>query len=368
MSDIESLKKLVGLIHKDFSEKAFIDLAALPDEKEAESHLINTINSRTADCDPSTKNRILKEFLELGPLELVLADPEVTEVLVNGRDTIWIERRGCLFRYEDCFLSELTFRNAIRRLCRQSETQVTLDHPYASGAWMNHRLQIVGPPLSKDYVITLRAHPQNPWTISKLVESEWCDLRQAEALKKLIRSRMSAIIIGPTGAGKTSVLGACLQELESDERAIILEDTDELKVPNESSTKLLTRIDPQNILPPVHLSDLLRHSLRLRPDRLILGEVRGPEAKDLMLALATGHSGSFGTLHANSAQEALLRLEMLVQLGAPQWTQSTVRRLIHLSLHYIIVAHKQTSGRRFLEGIYRLSSLEEFGFLVEKIA
>jgi pilus assembly protein CpaF len=159
-----------------------------------------------------------------------------------------------------------------------------------------------------------------------------------------------------------------LRELPQNERVVILEDTDELHVPNLSSTKMLTRLDPHNLLPPVDLSALLRHSLRLRPDRLVLGEVRGPEAKDLLLTLATGHSGSLGTLHATSAQEALIRLEMLVQLGAPQWAQATVRRLIQLSLHYVVVAQKKIEGARVLEGIYKITSLEEFGFLLEKIA
>ncbi|HEX4922851.1 MAG TPA: CpaF/VirB11 family protein, partial [Bdellovibrionales bacterium] len=247
-------------------------------------------------------------------------------------------------------------------------TQVTLDHPHASGTWRNFRLQVVGPPIAAGFVFTLRARPRNPWTLDRLSERGWYTEAQRKSLESLIASRSNFLVVGPTGSGKTSVLGACLKAIGERERAVILEDTDELEAPNASSLKLLTRHDPQNLLTPVDLSALLRHTLRLRPDRLVLGEVRGPEAKELLLALATGHSGSLGTLHASQAQEALLRLEMLVQLGAPQWGQATVRRLIQLSLNHIVVCKKEPTGERSLEGIYRLTSLEEFGFLVERLA
>jgi pilus assembly protein CpaF len=174
-------------------------------------------------------------------------------------------------------------------------------------------------------------------------------------------------LIGPTGSGKTAVLNACLAEISKDERVVILEDTDELRCANPLSTKLLSRWDSQKILSEVTLSDLVRLSLRLRPDRLVMGEVRGPEAKDLLMALSTGHRGSLATLHAETAQQALLRLEMLIQLGAPQWSLQAVRQLIHLSLDVIVVL-KMEGRRRRLHGMWRLSSLETFGFTLEPIA
>jgi len=129
--------------------------------------------------------------------------------------------------------------------------------------------------------------------------------------------------------------------------------------------RLVTREDPQGVLPPVDQMQLVRRTLRLRPDRIVMGEVRGAEAKDFLMALATGHGGSFGTLHAQDASQALLRLEMLIQMGAPQWGLQAIRRLIQLSLDYVIVAEKNKAGNRHLKGIYRLCSLEDNGFLLE---
>ncbi len=131
--------------------------------------------------------------------------------------------------------------------------------------------------------------------------------------------------------------------------------------------KLLTREDPQKVHAPITQSDLVRRTLRLRPDRIIMGEIRGEEAKDFLMSLSTGHRGSFGTLHAQSPHQALLRLEMLIQLGAPQWSLQAIRRLIQLSLEFILITEKTSTGARKFAGLYRLSSLEDHGFLVEAV-
>ncbi|RYZ78974.1 MAG: CpaF family protein, partial [Proteobacteria bacterium] len=165
----------------------------------------------------------------------------------------------------------------------------------------------------------------------------------------------------------TSLINALLQTIPSNERAVVIEDTPEIELPNTSSMKLITREDPQGILKSIDQGQLLKHSLRLRPDRIVMGEIRGGEAKDLLMALATGHGGSFGTLHASDARQALIRLEMLIQMGAPQWNLPAVRRLIHLSLDYILVVEKNAEGKRQFQGIYKICSLEENGFLIEKV-
>ena len=182
----------------------------------------------------------------------------------------------------------------------------------------------------------------------------------------MIERRKNILFLGPTGCGKTTVLGACLKELASSERVVILEDTDELPRPNTASSKLLTRPQQGSTLPEVTLSDLVRQSLRMRPFRLVMGEVRGAEAKDLLLALATGHSGSMGTIHSADARQALLRLEMLVQLGAPQWSLQAIRQLIHLSVEALVVCGYE-GGQRRLHGLFQVAALESIGFLLEPI-
>jgi pilus assembly protein CpaF len=150
------------------------------------------------------------------------------------------------------------------------------------------------------------------------------------------------------------------------DRVVMIEDTSELHSPNSASVKLLTRRDPHGHLRDIHQSDLLKQALRMRPDRIVMGEIRGEEAKDLLMAFATGHTGCMGTLHAETARQALIRLEMLIQLGAPQWGLHAVRTLIWLSLQNIVVVKKDKAGRRVLDGIYRVTALEEFGFLLER--
>ena len=199
------------------------------------------------------------------------------------------------------------------------------------------------------------------------MERNWASSDDMAVLRRLLGERANLLVAGPTGTGKTSLLSALLAELPREERVVIVEDTDEIRVPNEASTKLLTRIDAQrNIAQSLNKRRWFAKKLaRMRPQRLVVGEVRGNEAKDLLLALSTGHSGSFGSIHASSARQALLRLEMLVQMGAPDWSLETIRQLIYLSLHALIVV-KLESGTRRLDGVYRISTLEKCGFLLEK--
>jgi pilus assembly protein CpaF len=191
--------------------------------------------------------------------------------------------------------------------------------------------------------------------------------REIEFLSQLVMNKDNLLIIGPASSGKTSVLKALLNECPKNERLIILEDSKELDPPSEASTQLLTRFDARGVLPHLSLSELVRQSLRMRPDRLVVGEVRGNEAKELLLALATGHRGSFGTLHASDPWQALIRLEMLIQMGAPQWSLSAIRKLILLSLNYIIVCTRDREGQRKLSGIYKLISVEDSGVIIERV-
>jgi len=287
---------------------------------------------------------------------------------VNGPESIWFEKEGRLHQHEDRFLSEVSFNNCLHRLCEKSHCQGTVEHPATTGDFEEFRLTLVRQELTRNHHhLSLRRHPKNPWTLARLQAAGWCSENDTLILKDLMNRKKNFLIVGNTGSGKTSLINALLQMIASNERAIIIEDTPEIELPNTSCMKLITREDPQGLLKNVTQSDLLRHSLRLRPDRLVLGEIRGAEAKDLLMALATGHGGSFGTLHASDPRQALIRLEMLIQMGAPQWSLQAVRRLIHLSLDCILVVEKTPEGKRKFQGAYRICSLEENGFLVEKV-
>ncbi len=314
------------------------------------------------------RQRILAEYFSFGPLESLLVDSEVTEILVNGPESIWYEKQGRLQKHPDLFLSEVTYTNSLHRLCEQSRCQSTVEYPATTGQFKEFRLTLVRQELTRNHHhLSLRRHPKNPWTLAKLEEQKWASETEIAKLRKMIAMKKNFLIAGGTGTGKTSLINALLQEIPANERAIVIEDIPEIELPNSSCMKMITREDPQGLLKTIDQSELLRHSLRLRPDRIVMGEIRGAEAKDLLMALATGHSGSFGTLHACDPRQALIRLEMLIQIGAPQWSLQAIRRLIHLSLDYILVVEKITNGNRKLQGAYRICSLEENGFLVEKI-
>lgn len=314
------------------------------------------------------QNRVYQEFFDFGPLNFLLSTTEITEILINGPHEIWLEIKGQLFRHDDSFFSELTFQNIIHRLCQKAGIFATQEVPYCEGAWGEYRLTLLRPELTgSSSHLSLRRHPHSAWTLQKLEAQSWCTTDESNLLKNLIQSRANFMVVGPTGSGKTSVLNSLLNLIPVNERTILIEDTSELQLPNKVSLKLLTRDDSQKILSPITQTDLVKRSLRLRPDRLVMGEIRGSEAKDFLMTLATGHTGCFGTLHAKTAAQALLRLEMLIQMGAPQWSLLAIRRLIQLSLEYVVVIEKSMSGQRKLEGIYRISSLEDHGFLLEKV-
>jgi pilus assembly protein CpaF len=363
---------------ESWNEKIIASLNALPG---ANPLTLSEIGSFVDDEGPARKalasacekapenirNRLTQEYFAAGPLELLLSDSDVTEIVINGSDSIWCERQGNLTRVEDRFLSELSYRNFINRLGREAGIHASLDCPFADGKWRGCRVHLIIPPASGDQaVLTLRRHPENPWNLQMLENLKWASPQAMFELKKLISEKKSFLVVGGTGSGKTSVLNACLQTLPQTERCLTIEDTDELRLPNKASVKLLTRKDPQGHLRDIDQSELVKQALRMRPDRIIMGEIRGPEAKDLLMAFATGHTGCWGTLHAESARQALIRLEMLVQLGAPQWSLTAVRTLILLSVTAIVVVARGDQGVRRLDGIYTISSLEDVGFLLER--
>ncbi|MGZ3746168.1 MAG: CpaF family protein [Pseudobdellovibrionaceae bacterium] len=316
----------------------------------------------------TTRHRILAEYFSFGPLEELFQDTEITEILVNGPATIWYEKEGQLKKHQDFFLSEASYINSVHRLCEQSHCQSTVEHPTATGHFREFRLTLIRQELTRNHHhLSLRRHPNSPWTLEKLQEQQWASEIEIKILREFIAERKSFLIAGGTGTGKTSLINALLQTIPVNERAIVIEDISEIKLPNSACMKMITREDPQGLLRTIDQCELLKHSLRLRPDRIVMGEIRGAEAKDLLMALATGHDGSFGTLHANDPRQALIRLEMLIQMGAPQWNLQAVRRLIHLSLDSILMVEKTPEGKRKFQGAYKICSLEENGFLIEKI-
>ena len=337
--------------------------------RETESY-INTMKEKLKNLSPPQyHSRLTAEFFGLGPIETLIQNKNNSEIIINGKDHIFYEEKGTLHSLHDTFLSDLTFHNFIHRILEEAGVVLSLKQPFADGNWRGWRIHIARQPVvNVDFHLSFRRHPKNPWTLSLLKDQGWAPKKAIQLIEKLLQEKSNILIAGPTNSGKTSVLNACLQYLPEGERVITIEDSSELMLPNHFSTKLLTRTNNNspNTLLDIDQSELVRQSLRMRPDRIIMGEARGTEAKDLLMALATGHKGSVGTIHATDHKQALWRLEMLVQMGAPSWNTYTIRQMIVLSIEHLIVLGRYR-GERKLMGIYKLSGVEKTGFLFEPL-
>ena len=334
------------------------------EEKNKEKIIHKIINENSSE---KYKQRILSEFSGFGPLDPLLPQSDINEIIINGKDHIFYEKNGKIRPLDDCFLSEITFHNIVEKIGTQTHVTVNLKKPFAEGKWGPFRIIILRPPIVKeDFHLCLRRQTQSLWTFEKLEKQNWAPQFAIQTIRQFVQDQINFLVVGATSSGKTSILNACLQETKAYERIVSIEDTDEIMLPNATSMKLLTQNDPESSKALITQQDLVRQSLRLRPDRIVMGEVRGGEAKDLLLALATGHKGSIGTLHGNDHKQALWKLETLAHIGAPQWNSSTIQKLIFSSLQALVVLEKR-EDMRLLKGIYRITTLETTGFLFESL-
>ncbi|MFK8137654.1 MAG: ATPase, T2SS/T4P/T4SS family [Bdellovibrionales bacterium] len=326
-----------------------------------------SVKQRAEGLKEDLKKRLEAEYFSEGPLVELIKDESITEIIVNSFDSIHYEKNGKWYTCEDQFFSDRTYTNFLNRLYSEAGIQIHRKQLFNTNKWKNFRLHVSSPLITESTCISLRRHPESSWNFKQLLDLEWCGDFELETILDIIQSKENFLVIGPTGSGKTSVLNACLQEVKN-ERCVLLEDTSELKTPNDLSIKMLTleSVD-ESKTKSVDLQDLVKQSLRMRPDRLVMGEIRGAEAKDLLMCLATGHAGSMGSIHASNATESLLRLEMLIQLGAPHWNIESVRKLIMLSLRYLIVVSKDQEGKRRLNSIHKIVSLEKYGLILQKV-
>lgn len=296
---------------------------------------------------------VVDSLVGMGPIEQLLRDPQVTDVLVNGPDQIWVERSGELQLTQVCFPSPEAVRAAVERMIAPLGLRLDHSSPMVDARLPDgSRLHAVIPPAALPYpVVAVRRFTPTVRSLDDLVDRKTVTPEEACTLTEAVTKRLNILVSGSTGAGKTTLLNVLSAQIPSEERIVVVEDASELALVGH-----VVRLEAK---PPnaegrgeVTLADLVRSALRLRPDRIVLGEVRGPEALDLVSALNTGHDGSMSTVHANSPQDALWRLETLAMSGQRRVSAETVRRQLHHGIDLIVQLSRLQGRRRVVELFY----------------
>jgi pilus assembly protein CpaF len=303
---------------------------------------------------------IIDEVLGLGPLEPFLKDHSVSDILVNTYDSIYVERYGKLEATDARFKDDAHLMRIIDKIVstvgrRIDESTPMVDARLPDGS----RVNAIIPPLALDGPsLSIRRFAVNPLELEDLIDSQTLIPEIAELLKGIVRSRLNVIISGGTGSGKTTLLNVLSRFIPENERIVTIEDAAELQMKQEHLVRLETR--PPNIegKGEVVQRDLVRNSLRMRPDRIIVGEVRGKEAFDMLQAMNTGHDGSLTTVHANSPRDALIRLETMVAMANLEIPSEFIRKYISSAINVLVQVARQVDGRRKLISLQEITGME----------
>jgi pilus assembly protein CpaF len=292
--------------------------------------------------------RVIRDSVGLGPLEILLADPAVEEVMVNGFDRVFVERGGRIEQTAIAFADEDELRNAIERILaplgrRVDELSPMVDARLADGS----RVNVVIPPLAIDGpAISIRRFGAQRPGPDRLVELGTLDPEQRQRLEEAVRTRRSILVSGGTGSGKTTLLNALSSFLGPEERVVTIEDAAELRLQQPHVVRLESRPAGVEGRGEVTIRDLLRNALRMRPDRIVIGEVRGPEALDLLTALNTGHDGALSTIHANSPRDAIARLETLALMAGVGLPHEAIAEQVRRGIDLLVHLQRMPDGSR----------------------
>jgi pilus assembly protein CpaF len=303
---------------------------------------------------------VLDELLGLGPLEPLLKDPTITDILVNGHANVFVERYGVLEHSPVRFKDEKHLFRIIQKIVsavgrRIDESSPMVDARLADGSRVN---AVVAPLAIDGCLLSIRKFARVPISLDRLIEIGSVPLQVAEVLRAIVAARRNVLISGGTGSGKTTLLNAMSAFIADHERIVTIEDSAELQLQQHHVVRLETR--PPNIegKGEVTQRDLVKNALRMRPDRIILGEVRAGEAFDMLQAMNTGHDGSMTTVHANTARDALSRVEQMIGMSGVDIPPRSARAQIASALNVVIQVARLSDGRRKLVGLAELTGME----------
>jgi pilus assembly protein CpaF len=303
---------------------------------------------------------IQDEMLGLGPIEPLLSDPTVSDILVNGPFQVYAERRGKIVHTDVQFDSEAHLLRVIDRIVsrigrRVDEMSPMVDARLPDGSRVN---AVIAPLAMDGALLSIRRFAVVPFTVQDLIRMGALTAGMAELINGLVRARLNVLVSGGTGSGKTTLLNVMSASIPVDERIITIEDAAELQLQQPHVVRLETR--PPNIEGKGEISqrDLLRNSLRMRPDRIIMGEVRGAEVLDMLQAMNTGHDGSMTTIHANSPRDALTRLEHMLGMAGLKAESRALRQQIGAALSVVIQVSRLSDGQRKITSLQEITGIE----------
>lgn len=303
---------------------------------------------------------VLDEAVGLGPLEPLLGAPDITEIMVNRYDEIYVERAGRLWRHQAVFTSEQSVRWVIERIVtplgrRIDESSPMVDARLPDGS----RVHAIIPPVAmKGASLTIRKFPQRRPQMPDLIALGALSDAMAQFLALCVRMRKNLVVSGGTGSGKTTLLNILSNEIPDGERVVTIEDAAELRLNHDHLVALEARPANQEGRGRIDIRELVRNALRMRPDRIVVGECRGPEAFDMLTAMNTGHEGSLTTLHANSPRDALARLEAMILMAGLDLPLPAVREHIAASVDIVVQQARLADGRRLVTSIVEVAGME----------
>ena len=372
-----SFEDLKTLIHSKLVDK--LDLSRLGDlEGDTLRREIRLVVEHLCDTENpllnrSERERLIEEVLDetfgFGPLEILLKDPTVSDIMINGPRKVFVEKRGRIVRSDVVFRDNAHLLQIIDRIVskvgrRIDETSPMVDARLPDGS----RLNAVIPPLAIDGPsLSIRRFGANPLSLEDLLKFGAFTPEMVMLLEGAIKARLNIIVSGGTGSGKTTLLNTLSSFIPHDQRVITIEDAAELQLQQEHVLRLETR--PANIegKGQVTATDLVKNALRMRPDRIIIGECRGPETLDMLQAMNTGHEGSLTTIHANSPRDAVARLETMIMMGGIELPIKALRQQFAAAVHLIIQANRLQGGPRKITHITEVLNMEQETVIMQDI-